>query len=305
MKQKQKSKLVANQDLQGLLFLIPLLVGLILFFLVPLTKSFLFSISSVNVDGDGYHLTLSGLRHYKSAILAEADYTQLVTKSIGNMLFTSPLVLIFSFFMASVLNQRFRGKTFFRVVLFLPVIIASSAMISLNAGDSLQSQMGNSELYKNTFGTGALSVSRQIGQYFIESGFKEEFVNTVTGFVDQVYSVISLSGIQILIFLTAMQSISPALYEASTIEGATSWENFWKITFPMVSPMILTCTVYTIIDSFTSNANTVMEAIRSTAFTRQDFGLSSAMSWIYFVIIAVILGLVSLLMSRRVFYHDR
>lgn len=301
---KRKSRLQANQDLQGLLFLIPLLVGLLLFFIIPIVKSFLFSISDVGVGEEGYTLTFSGFGHYYSALFVEPEYLQIVTQSIGAMAFSVPLILLFSFFMASILNQKFRGKTVFRIILFLPVIIASSAMIAVNTGDSLQQQMGNSELYKNTFGTGAMSISDQIGQYFVNAGFSAETVNTVTGFVDRVYEVINLSGIQILIFLTGMQSISPSLYEASAIEGATAWENFWKITFPMVSPLILTCTVYTIIDSFTANSNQVMETIKNTAFTRQDFGLSSAMSWIYFAIIAVILGVVSLIISRRVFYYD-
>ena len=301
---KRKSRLQTNQDLQGLLFLIPLLIGLLLFFVIPIVKSFQFSISEVGVGAQGYTLSPYGFGHYYAALFKEPDYLQIVTKSLGNMAFSVPLILLFSFFMASILNQKFRCKAVFRMILFLPVIIASSAMIAVNTGDSLQQQMGNSEMYKNTFGTGAMSISSQIGRYFINSGFSTDAVEMVTGFVDRVYEVINLSGIQILIFLTGMQSISPSLYEASDIEGATAWENFWKITFPMVSPLILTATVYTIIDSFTASSNQVMETIKSTAFTRQEFGLSSAMSWIYFVIIAAIIGIVSLIISKRVFYYD-
>ena len=157
-------------------------------------------------------------------------------------------------------------------------------------------------MYKNTFGTGAMSISSQIGRYFINSGFSTDAVEMVTGFVDRVYEVINLSGIQILIFLTGMQSISPSLYEASDIEGATAWENFWKITFPMVSPLILTATVYTIIDSFTASSNQVMETIKSTAFTRQEFGLSSAMSWIYFGAILLCLAVLVFITSRFIRY---
>ena len=301
---KRKSRLQTNQNFQGLLFLIPLIIGLLLFFIIPIGKSFLFSISNVGVSDRGYTLSLSGFGHYYDALFKEPDYMQIVTKSLGNMAFSVPLILLFSFFMASILNQKFRSKTIFRIILFLPVIIASSAMIAVNTGDSLQQQMGSSEVYKNTFDTGAASISDQIGRYFINSGFSADTVDMVTGFVDKVYEIINLSGIQILIFLTGMQSISPSLYEASDMEGATAWENFWKITFPMVSPLILAATVYTIIDSFTTSSNQVMETIKSTAFTRQEFGLSSAMSWIYFVIIAAIIGMVSLIISKRVFYYD-
>ena len=209
---KRKSRLQTNQDLQGLLFLIPLLIGLLLFFVIPIVKSFLFSISEVGVGAQGYTLSPYGFGHYYAALFKEPDYLQIVTKSLGNMAFSVPLILLFSFFMASILNQKFRCKAVFRMILFLPVIIASSAMIAVNTGDSLQQQMGNSEMYKNTFGTGAMSISSQIGRYFINSGFSTDAVEMVTGFVDRVYEVINLSGIQILIFLTGMQSIIVSSY---------------------------------------------------------------------------------------------
>jgi len=136
----------------------------------------------------------------------------------------------------------------------------------------------------------------------MDVGVSETIVNYLTSAVDRIYEIITQSGVQILIFLAGLQSISPSLYEASKIEGATGYEAFWKITFPMVSPLILTNLVYTIIDSFMNNAITQM--INTTAFQTLDFGLSSAMSWIYFGLIAVILAVSTYIVSRRVFYHD-
>jgi len=132
----------------------------------------------------------------------------------------------------------------------------------------------------------------------------EKFMEYIALAVDGISSIINASGIQILIFLAGLQSISPSLYEASEVEGATAWENFWLITLPMVSPLILTNIIYTIIDFFTSTSNTLIQLIRNTTFQGAGFGVSAAMSWIYFGAICLILGIVYLIFNRLVFYHD-
>lgn len=111
------------------------------------------------------------------------------------------------------------------------------------------------------------------------------------------------SGIQIFIFLAGLNSISPTLYEAAQIESATAWESFWKITFPMILPMILVNAVYSIIDSFTSINNKVMTYVYDMAFTNREFGLSSAMCWLYFLCLGILVGLVALVISRRIHYY--
>jgi ABC-type sugar transport system permease subunit len=120
--------------------------------------------------------------------------------------------------------------------------------------------------------------------------------------VSRIYEIVSQSGVQILIFLAGLQSISPSLYEAAKIEGSTGYEAFWKITFPMISPLILTNLVYTIIDSFISDKTSRL--VVETAFKSYNFGLSAAMAWIYFAVIAFVLWITTLLVSRKVFYQD-
>ena len=301
----KKNKLTVNYNLQGWIFLIPLLLGLFLFFLIPMINSFRFSVNDIYVDGDGYHFAkFNGLSNYYEALFVDNNYTRTLFGAIGSMVATVPLVIVFSFFIAAVLNQRFKGRSVFRIIFFLPVIIASA--ISLTGGDILQKSMGNSDVFKNTFGTAAMSLSGKIGEYLLTLGAKQNLVDTVTGAINNAYGIINLSGIQILIFLTGMESIPSSLYEASRVEGATSWETFWKITFPMISPLILTCVVYTVVDTFTATSNPVMEIIHKTAFgSSQNFSLSSAMAWIYFLLIIGILGITSALVSRRIFYQNR
>ena len=133
-----------------------------------------------------------------------------------------------------------------------------------------------------------------------------DLVGLVTDTINRIYDIVNRSGVQMLIFLAGLQSISPAIYESVQIDGATAWETFWKITFPMITPMILVNAVYTIIDSFTTNSNTVMTFIANIYSSKANGNvLSSAMSWIYFLIVILIIAAVAGIMSMFVFYQRR
>lgn len=289
-----------RRSLKGYLFFLPLLFGLVFFFIIPIVKSFLFSVSDVTSGATGYKMTLTGFSAYYQALKVHTSYRQTVVSAALSVLTTTPLIIIFSFFMASVLNQQFKGKTFFRVVMFLPVILT----VMNSQTNALENSMGSYSSYKSASGTAAASFTTQITEWLIGAGINEDFANSLTGLADSVYSVISLSAIQILVLLIGMQAVSPSLYEAAKVEGATSWECFWKITFPMVSPMIMTCVVYTVIDSFTSNDNAVMSLISETAFTKLQFSLASAMGWIYFALIGLLLGVVAFLFSKFLYRYE-
>jgi ABC-type sugar transport system permease subunit len=146
-----------------------------------------------------------------------------------------------------------------------------------------------------------LNVSTFLMEY---TSLPNSVISVLSSAVNGLYDIIIVSGVQILIFLAGLQSISPSLYEASSMEGATQWENFWKITFPMISPLILVNSIYTVIDLFTNETNEMMTEIKNTIFKEIDYGYGSAMAWIYFVCIVVILALVGGIISRRVFYYD-
>ena len=305
MKKANISKLslsLKNKDvLKSFLFLIPVIYGLFFFFLIPVIKSFLFSVSDVSSGPEGYGIHLSGFSAYNQIFNVDTEYREMVVKALLEVLAKTPLIIIFSFFIASVLNQNFKGKTVFRVIFFMPVMLE---ILSLKA-NTLEKNMGVFSNYKNSGAEGAaVSFVSQFSDWMTGAGISTEITEQVVSLVNQVYGIIGLSAIQILILLIAMQSISPSLYEAATVEGATGWESFWKITFPMVSPMILTCIIYTIIDSFTSGANSVMERIYSTAFEKLQFSVSAAMGWFYFAVIALLLGVVAFVFTKFVFRYD-
>ena len=307
MIKKNTSSLMRRQARQGYLFIIPLVIGLIWFFIIPIVRSLIFSFCSVtlNDSGTGYDLAFQGIKSYIYAFREDADYVPGLLKSIGQMCGQAPLIIIFSFFMASILNQEFKGRTFFRVIMFLPIVVVSATLTEVNSGDSLQYQMGAFNSFKGSFSSGMTSFSSEFFGYMQDVGISADITEKIQGLIDGVYDIIDLSAIQILILLTGMQSISPSLYEAAKVEGGTAWENFWKITFPMVSPLILTCVIYTIIDSFTATGNTIMDMIDKQAFSNANFSVSAAMSWSYFAIVMLILGAVSFLLSKVLFYHDK
>ncbi|HPZ06433.1 MAG TPA: sugar ABC transporter permease, partial [Clostridiales bacterium] len=209
-------------------------------------------------------------------------------------------IIIFSFFAANLLNQKFKGRSLARAIFFLPVILTSGVMLVIDSGDLLQSSLGMTQ----TDGQEGAFRAVELARLLLRSRLSPTFIDYIISAVDRIYEIVSASGVQILVFLAGLQSISPSLFEASNIEGATGWENFWKITFPMVSPLILVNTVYSIIDSLTNSSNVVMGMIRDTAFASNDYGLSSAMAWLYFLAILVIVGIVVKLVSKVVFYYE-
>lgn len=293
-----------KEAVTGILFILPFLVGFFLIFLPMIVESLRYSFSNMKVTQDGYVLTAAsnnGWQYYLKAFTIDPDFNLRLLKSIGGMLVQIPLVLIFSFFAATLLNQKFHGRTLARSIMFLPVIISSGIIISLENSDLLVSTLSTTTDLTGSDLASALNMTEFLLEY---TSLPVSVINFLSSAVTGLYDIIIASGIQILIFLAGLQSISPSLYEASSLEGATQWENFWKITFPMISPLILVNSVYTVVDLFTNDNNEMMTEIKRTIFTEIDYGYGSAMAWIYFVCIAVILAVVGGVISKHVFYYD-
>lgn len=295
-----KMSLRQKKSLQGYIFLIPLIIGLIYLFIIPLIKSFVFSIS--DATGSAYGIKIIGFEPYNQALNVHTSYRQTVVEAVLQVLKTTPIIMLYSFLLASILNQDFKGKTFFRIMLFLPAVTT----LVKNASNNLETRMGvYYSGYKDTVQESATSVVWQFAGYMQQVGFGEEAVEVVQNIFSLLYSVVDDCAIQMLVIFIGMQAISPALYEAAHVEGATGWESFWFITFPMVSPMLLVCVIYTIVDSFTTTSSGVMTLISTTTFEKINMALGAAMGWIYFLIIGVILAVVGFIFSKFVFYYDK
>ena len=299
---RRKSSLDARKARSGYLFTLPFIIGVVLVYIPILLDSILLSFynfeNSSTVVGEK-EFVFQGLTHYKAAF-ENPDFTEALLGGFQQLLMEVPTIVIFSLFIAVVLNQKMLGRATFRAIFFVPVIISAGLMETINAKDTMSGVMEGG-INDGTNSEGIMQID-DLKELFAGMGFGSDIVSFVVGLVNDIYNIINYSGVQMLIFLAALQGISPAIYEACTIDGATGWETFWKITFPMISPMILVNAAYTIIDSFTRDSNVTMNYIFNKVGIE---GEQAAMAWIYFGIAILVIVLVAAIISSFVFYQRR
>ena len=284
---KSKLSLTAKKSWYGRLFILPFYLGFLFFFLKPLIQSLSFAFNDVTMGPEGYTLLFTGAENTNYVLKTDRDFTTNLASSMVQMLWQVPVIIIVSLFFAILLNQKFKGRIFVRAIFFLPVIIASGIVISIIKSDVVAS----SALSGSMVSSGDISQTSALSDVLIQLGLSEKIVQFITNIADNLFSIIWQTGIQMIIFLAGLQSIPATLYEASAMEGATKWEDFWKITLPMIKPIALVNTVYTIVDYFTSTDNMVMEQVLSN-IRELRLGWASAMAWIYFAVIGIILAVV-------------
>lgn len=295
MKQKRKIPYSVKKSLYGYGFIGLWLFGTIIFFLIPLVKSLIYSFSEVTVDSGKTITSLVGFEKYIKVLTEDEKYTEYLINMVVETLWKTPVVIIFSLFIAVILNQKFRGRTFARAVFFLPVIIVTGSAYKIITGNINSSGNNDSANFSTVFSTDFMGDFLEfIGIYGV-SNKVNDFISTVA---DNIYGIIWNSGIQILLFLSALQNIPTSVREASLIDGATAWEFFWKITVPYIKPFIIANIIFTVIDTFTNPLNTVMERI-GTMRNQWAFGEASAMSWVYFAVIMLITAITVILFNKR------
>ena len=312
---KPKKKKIASLDRRkarsGWFFVLPFIIGFIVIYLPMVYESIIMSFNKLDrsgATGAGYALEFVGWGNYQKALFEDPDFVKTLVSGLGQMAFDIPAILIFSLFMAVMLNQKAAGRGAFRAIFFIPVILSTGIMESIAAADIMNKYMEDSSGIDD--GSGQSTADQLISTMDMERLFSNMKVGTgliryVTIAINNIYDIVNRAGVQMLIFLSGLQSISPAIYESCKIDGATAWETFWKITFPMISPMILVNAVYTIIDSFTTESNAVMSYI-SSVYSQQDGDvISSAMAWIYFLIVILIVAVITSVISAFVFYSRK
>ena len=300
-KQRKKKTLAFKNAVAGYLFIAPFILGFILFMIVPLGQSLMMTFNEVNLGTGGFDMNWVGIKNYMDAFTVDPEFVPFLLSEISTMLLNTPATLIFSFFIALLLNQNFKGRGAVRAIFFLPVILSSGVIVGIEYNNALLQDMKD-VISSNTNDTSVTGVLESILITSYSSPMSMMFMY-VFQIIDKVYDIAIASGIQIIMFLSALQTISPSMFEAAKIEGCTAWESFWKITFPMVSSMILVNVVYTVIDFFLKTDNTVMTKI-SEEVGKLNYGFSSAMAWVYFLCVIIILGIVSLIISKRVYYYE-
>lgn len=295
---RRRLTLKQQRAVLGYLFISPFLIGFLLLFLTPLIQSFVYSMNDLTVTSTGYDLDYIEWENYNQVLRVNPDFVPALLSTVTQLISKVPVVLIFSLFAASLLNAKFKGRAFARSVFFLPVILTSGIILAMESSDLLVSSAQLIAEDSIQGSSGQLMQFLQFRQLLYAMNIPPAIINFLVLAVDQIYEIVIASGVQILIFLAALQSIPVALYEASTMDGATAWENFWKITFPMISPLILVNAVYSVIDTFTHPDNAMMSMIQTTIFSQSNFGTGSAMAWIYLATVAVMLIIMSIVLVK-------
>lgn len=279
----------------GFVFILPWVIGFVFLFARPMLNSLIYTFCKVKIQPSRLDKIFVGLENYKYVFTEDPVFIRLLVESIGKILYQVPLIIVFSLFIAVILNQEFRGRFLVRAVFFLPVIIASGVIMNILKGDALSANILSGERVSYLFQVTAFE------NMLLKAGLNEELVLLFTNLTNQIFELSWKSGIQILIFLAGLQTIPGTLYEASSMEGATAWETFWKVTFPMISPMIILNVIYSIIDNFNDYSNQVIRLINQHA-KNLNMAYSATLSWLYFLIIFAIIGLVYAIVNKHVFY---
>ena len=282
-----KRTLEKRRAFTGWMFVLPWIVGVIPFFIIPLISTLYYSLGELKLAAGGIDVTFLGGENYLALFTKDPTFVKELVGSLKTMLTESFMILVFGLFFALLLNQKFHGRTVARAILFLPVIVTSGVVIFILKNDSTASSLMSGG------GSQGFIQLTAVSQLLSRIGLGQEFVDTVTGLMSSIFDLLWKCGVQTLLFLSGLQSVPSSFYEAASVEGASSWEKFWKITFPSIAPILLIGIVYTIVDSFTYYGNNIM------------YSYAAAMSLTYSAMVMAVLGLVFLLVGRRIIYTER
>ena len=283
----KQGKLARREAIVGLIFISPWILGTLIFLVYTMGTSFWYSLNNIRITPLGKSFNFVGYGNFTQILLSDADFpTQLIEYMVSTILST-PVIVVFALIIAMLLNGKIRCKGFFRLIFFLPVIVVSGPVMGELSSEGVATI--------SSIDTVAIqNALNQFLPYSVAQSISEVFGNMIT--------ILWYSGVQILIFLSALQKIDSAMYEAAKIDGGSGWECFWKITLPTIKPMILLNVVYTIVFISGNELNTIITMIQNSMFSgtkEKGYGYASAMAWLYSIVVLLIVGVFSLLLMTR------
>lgn len=293
MARKRAVSLQRKQQRMGYFFIFPLILGVLFVFLPNLLMTVQFSVSDVVIHGsEGYTLTPRGLEYYWNALTVDANFLPRLAESYRDMIINVPVILIFSLFIATLLNQKFRGRAIARAIFFIPVLLATGILDEIEG--YILGTMNSAVM--ETGGTMDGALNFDLGNLLSQMNFNQTLIDIVEAAVTNIYTVLKNSGMQIYIFLAGLQEIPTYLYEAAEVEGCSKWEGFWKITFPMLAPQMAVNVVYTLVA--TGQGGSVLAYANSMGTSQGNYGLGTAMIVLYLISLAVVLSLLFAVLAR-------
>ncbi|MBQ7768386.1 MAG: sugar ABC transporter permease [Oscillospiraceae bacterium] len=299
MKRNKRIKIITPNDTAGWMFVLPFVIGFIFLFAKPVAQSLMYSFNNVTVGQEGLVFEPIGWENFKTMLTGDAKFIKALWAMVKEAAVKILVIMFISMFLAILLNEKFAGRLLFRAIMFLPVIFAADQVLSVfNALGGREELQDTTSSFFMMSGEASGFVEEIIGSFGPLSSVIEKF----TGYATQLFNLLWSAGIQIILFIIGLQTIPAYLYEVAEMEGATKWETFWKITFPLLTPSILLCLIYTIIDYFNASTNSIVVMIDE--YMLGNFDYACAMSWGYSVAIFVIVVIVNAFLSRRVISMD-
>ncbi len=287
LKHLQSGKLEKRDAHKGYFFMIPWFIGAAVFLAYPLINSFWYALNQIKITPMGRDFTYYGFKNFTDILLQDPDFIVQLVDYLTSTLLSVPIIVVFALIIALMLNMKIKGKGFFRVIFFLPVIIVSGPILGqLNAeGAGSISAIDMTALTNN-----------------ISSVLPKMLAEPISDLFNNMIMTLWYSGVQILIFLSGLQKIDKSMYEAAKIDGGSGWECFWKITLPNLKPMILLNVVYTVVFTSNNDQNPIIGLIEDSMFSGapgRGYGYAAAMAWMYSIVVLLMVGLFALLLMTR------
>lgn len=285
-----------KKKIYGFLFITPWLLGFLMFFLVPFAESCMYAFQDMTTSPDGIVGTWTGFSNFSYALFRDTDFIVQCVNSLKDLI-SVPLILVYSICFALLLKNEYPGRTIMRAIAFLPVIIGSGVLMDIMKQDVFAIGVKSTETVHLFSGSG-------LTQIFLSMGMPQKFMEPINEVIGRIFDLTWKSGVQILLFLAGLHNIPSYVYEAASIEGANALEQFFKITLPMLTPMILLNVIYSVIDIYSDFGNYIIRMIYNTAFTSVRFGYASALSILYFLMIIAVLAVVYLILKRFIVHPE-
>ena len=282
-----KQKMSAERKRQnrlGYSFLAVWLIGFLVFTAYPLINTIYLSFNRVSLTVFGWEMVWVGFENYITALLRNIYFTPALLAFLVMQLLFVPTIVTIAFILALLLNQKIKGRSFFRTVYFLPVIVLSGTVMTQLI------ESGSTDMT----GVEALFIYRMI------ENFSVEFAQAIAVIFDSFSMILWFTGIPIVLYINGLQKINRQLFEAAQIDGATAWQILWKITLPIIRPIGLIVSIFSIVQLGTFPINPVyqmiVESMQNTTF---GLGYASAYAWIYSVVVLLLIAVAFLLFRER------
>ncbi|MBR5523780.1 MAG: sugar ABC transporter permease [Clostridia bacterium] len=293
MKRLKSRGLEERQRWTGRFFVLIWEIGFVWFILLPLVKSFIYSFNDVRITETGFKLEPVGFDKYLYIFNESPSYVENLTESLSSFFTSVPIIFALSLILGIVLNQEFPGRLAFRTIFFLPVIMSTGVILDFIKGNEAAAMMSNMATGGAGGGAGLINVT----EIFDQMGIPLSVSELLSKYINTIFDLMWDCGVPIVLFIAGLQSIPESMFEAADVEGATAWERFWYITFPMLSNTSVLVMVFVAISFFVKSNNPVINQAFIVLQQQQVYSVSAAMLWTYFGIVIVLSAIVFLIID--------